>query len=174
VASSALHCKPSIVGGVEKRMRHHSSDSTSYHSPPPCGALVNIDNAHIRNRREPPTTSATPARRRVNFNVRNLILHSGRVIVTIPATIRLMMMIRVPTRRLLLRRHHHGPRHAITSPCNSYTDDKSDNKLTVHQVKQVLAFLQSNFPPDLPVSFCKHRLRILRKNSASCSPRRNF
>jgi hypothetical protein len=42
--------------------------------------LVNIDNAHIRNRREPPTTSTTPARRRVNFNVRNLILHSGRVI----------------------------------------------------------------------------------------------
>jgi hypothetical protein len=43
-------------------------------------------------------------------------------------------------------------------------DDKSENKLTVHQVKQVLAFLQSNFPPDTCRLILQTSPRILRKN----------
>jgi hypothetical protein len=47
------------------------------------------------------------------------------------------------------------------------TDDKSDNKLTVHQVKQVLAFLRSNFPPDTCRLILQTSPRILRKNCAT-------
>jgi hypothetical protein len=47
------------------------------------------------------------------------------------------------------------------------TDDSNDNKLTVPQVKQVLAFLRSNFPPDTCRLILQTSPRILRKNCAT-------
>lgn len=47
------------------------------------------------------------------------------------------------------------------------TTDDSDNKLTLHQAKQVLAFLQSNFPPETCRRILQTSPRILRKNCAT-------
>jgi hypothetical protein len=54
-----------------------------------------------------------------------------------------------------------------TAIADDNSDNHNNNKLTVRQVKQVLAFLQSNFPPDTCRLILQTSPRILRKNCAT-------